>query len=156
MISYKRAKNILKSSKIILQNEIIKTSDCLNRVVAQDVLSKYNNPAGNNAAFDGYAIDSKDTNNLKKDKGRLFRIIGIVAAGDKPNKKKKQKFQTIEIMTGGLLPKGFDNIGEIWASAQQTLATGGGCIALSTPYGTGNWFHQTWVRAENRENQFLS
>jgi phage FluMu gp28-like protein len=43
-----------------------------------------------------------------------------------------------------------ENIGEIWASAQQTLATGGGCIALSTPYGTGNWFHQTWVRAENQ------
>ena len=48
-----------------------------------------------------------------------------------------------------------DNIGEIWASAQQTLATGGGCIALSTPYGTGNWFHQTWTRAEAAENQFL-
>ena len=48
-----------------------------------------------------------------------------------------------------------DNIGEIWASAQQTLATGGGCIALSTPYGTGNWFHQTWVRAEAAENDFL-
>ena len=48
-----------------------------------------------------------------------------------------------------------DNIGEIWASAQQTLATGGGCIALSTPYGTGNWFHQTWVRAESNTNQFL-
>ena len=47
------------------------------------------------------------------------------------------------------------NIGEIWASAQQTLATGGGCIALSTPYGTGNWFHQTWTRAEARENDFL-
>src|SRR6056300_1619262 len=48
-----------------------------------------------------------------------------------------------------------DNIGEIWASAQQTLATGGGCIALSTPYGTGNWFHKTWVRAVNNENDFL-
>ena len=48
-----------------------------------------------------------------------------------------------------------DNIGEIWASAQQTLATGGGCIALSTPYGTGNWFHQTWTRAEAAENEFL-
>ena len=48
-----------------------------------------------------------------------------------------------------------DNIGEIWASAQQTLATGGGCIALSTPYGTGNWFHQTWTRAEASENEFL-
>ena len=48
-----------------------------------------------------------------------------------------------------------DNISEIWASAQQTLATGGGCIALSTPYGTGNWFHQTWTRAEAAENDFL-
>jgi hypothetical protein len=48
-----------------------------------------------------------------------------------------------------------DNIGETWASAQQTLATGGGAIVLSTPYGTGNWFHQTWVRAENQENDFL-
>jgi len=48
-----------------------------------------------------------------------------------------------------------ENIGEIWASAQQTLATGGGCIALSTPYGTGNWFHQTWSRAEAGENDFL-
>src|SRR6056300_693894 len=48
-----------------------------------------------------------------------------------------------------------DNIGEIWASAQQTLATGGGCIALSTPYGTGNWFHKTWVNAEEQTNQFL-
>jgi len=48
-----------------------------------------------------------------------------------------------------------NNIGEIWASAQQTLATGGGCIALSTPYGTGNWFHQTWVNAEMGDNSFL-
>ena len=48
-----------------------------------------------------------------------------------------------------------ENIGEIWASAQQTLATGGGCIALSTPYGTGGWFHQTWVKAEAKENEFL-
>jgi hypothetical protein len=48
-----------------------------------------------------------------------------------------------------------DNISETWASAQQTLATGGRAIVLSTPYGTGNWFHQTWVKAENKENDFL-
>jgi hypothetical protein len=48
-----------------------------------------------------------------------------------------------------------DGIAEIWASAQQTLATGGGAIVLSTPFGTGNWFHQTWVKAESGENQFL-
>jgi len=48
-----------------------------------------------------------------------------------------------------------ENIGEIWASAQQTLATGGGAIVLSTPNGVVNWFHQTWARAENADNDFL-
>jgi len=48
-----------------------------------------------------------------------------------------------------------ENIDTIWASAQQTLATGGGAIVLSTPFGTGNWFHQTWVKAEAQENDFL-
>lgn len=39
------------------------------------------------------------------------------------------------------------NIDELWASAQQTLATGGGAIVLSTPNGTGNFFHKTWSDA---------
>lgn len=41
-----------------------------------------------------------------------------------------------------------DKIDEIWTAAQQTLATGGGAIMLSTPNGTGNLFHKTWMEAE--------
>ena len=41
-----------------------------------------------------------------------------------------------------------DRIDEIWTAAQQTLAEGGDCIALSTPNGVGNWFHKQWVDAE--------
>ena len=67
MISYKQSKNI-KNSKIIIQNEIIKSNNCLNRVAAKNIFSKANNPSGDNAAFDGYAINSKDTNNLNKKK----------------------------------------------------------------------------------------
>lgn len=48
-----------------------------------------------------------------------------------------------------------DDIESIWAAAQQTLATGGGAIALSTPNGVGNWFHNTWVKAELGENSFI-
>ena len=47
-----------------------------------------------------------------------------------------------------------DHIDDIWTASQQTLATGGRCIALSTPNGMGNWFHKTWVKAENGENKF--
>jgi len=48
-----------------------------------------------------------------------------------------------------------DNIEETFASAQQTLATGGQALVLSTPNGVGNWFHRTWQKAETRENTFV-
>lgn len=48
-----------------------------------------------------------------------------------------------------------EDIDEIFPSAQQTLSTGGQCIAISTPKGVGNWFHSTFVGAELNENGFL-
>ena len=110
MISYKNSRKILKNSKIRIYDEIIKSIDCKNRVLSENIFCKVNNPAGNNAAFDGFAINSKDTNKLNKNKTQLFKIIGTIAAGNKPGKKKINKFETIEIMTGGLLPKGLDTI----------------------------------------------
>jgi len=47
-------------------------------------------------------------------------------------------------------------IDDIWTAAQQTLATGGDCIALSTPNGVGNWFHKTWNDSIEKTNNFNS
>ncbi len=47
-----------------------------------------------------------------------------------------------------------DKIDDIWTASQQTLTTGGSCIALSTPNGVGNWFHGNWVDAEEGRGQF--
>lgn len=47
-----------------------------------------------------------------------------------------------------------DRIEDIFTAAQQTLATGGKCIALSTPNGVGNWFHKTFTKAQVGENKF--
>ena len=110
MISYKKSRNILKKSKIKIDNEILKTDSCINRVSAENIFSKVNNPAANNAAFDGYVINSKDTKNLNKKKNKLFKILGTIAAGDRSINKKFKKFQTFEIMTGSIIPKGFDTI----------------------------------------------
>jgi len=49
-----------------------------------------------------------------------------------------------------------EHIDDIWAAAQQTLATGGDCIVLSTPNGVGNFFHKTWVGAEAKTNDFIA
>ena len=47
-----------------------------------------------------------------------------------------------------------DGAEDLWASLQQTLSTGGQGILLSTPNGTGNFFHKMWSKAEAGENKF--
>jgi hypothetical protein len=47
-----------------------------------------------------------------------------------------------------------DDIDRIWASAQQTLATGGTAIINSTPNGVGNFYHKQWVKAKLKESAF--
>lgn len=47
-----------------------------------------------------------------------------------------------------------ENIGEMWAGLYPTLSTGGRCIALSTPNGIGNWFYDTYTKAESQQNDF--
>ena len=47
-----------------------------------------------------------------------------------------------------------DKIDTIWGASQQTLATGGRALVISTPNGVGNFFHKTWVDAENGVNDF--
>ena len=110
MKSYSQALKILKKNKITLDNESVKSSKSLNRISAFNIYSKTYYPAANNSAFDGFAINSKDTRDLNKKKFRLFKIIGSIAAGKKLKNKKIKKFETYEIMTGGLLPRNFDAI----------------------------------------------
>ena len=109
MKSYVQAIKILKDSIIKIDDEFIYTSNCLNRVSSVNIYSNSDYPSINNASFDGYAIKSRDTINLKK-KTQKFEIIGTIAAGNKPFKKKIKKFQTVEIMTGALIPGFFDTI----------------------------------------------
>ena len=110
MISYDRAKKILKKATINIKDEKIKSINSLNRAVSKNIYSPINYPSGDNAAFDGYAINSNHTRNIKKNLPQKFKIIGLIAAGNKPFKKKIKKFDTVEIMTGGIIPKGFDTV----------------------------------------------
>ena len=110
MISYKEAKKILIKSNIKIKKETIDSLKSLNRVCAKDVYSPVNYPAGNNTAFDGYAINSKDTVSLNKKNSKKFKILKTIAAGDNPKIKNVKRFQTVEVMTGALINKPFDTV----------------------------------------------
>tara|TARA_B100000029_G_scaffold423481_1_gene430686 strand:+ start:160 stop:1416 length:1257 start_codon:yes stop_codon:yes gene_type:complete len=110
MIEYLKAKKVLEKSKIKIDSENVSFLDALNRISAENIYSKFDYPAGDNAAFDGYAVNSKDTIFLNKKKGKFFKIIKTIAAGDNPKIQNIKKFQAIEVMTGALISKPFDTV----------------------------------------------
>ncbi|MDA7770298.1 molybdopterin molybdotransferase MoeA [Candidatus Pelagibacter sp.] len=110
MINYKEAKKILIKSKIKIRDEIINSSKSLNRINVLDIYSTVNYPVGTNAAFDGFAINSKETNKLNKKNSQKFKILKTISAGDNPKLNKINKYETVEVMTGALIPKNFDTI----------------------------------------------
>jgi molybdopterin molybdotransferase len=110
MINYKQATKILIKSKIKIKNEWINSSKSINRINLLDIYCTVNYPAGTNAAFDGFAINSKETNKLNKNNPQNFKILKIISAGDNPKLNKVKKYTTVEVMTGALIPKSFDTI----------------------------------------------
>ena len=110
MISYQKALEKLKKNKINIKDEKIPTKDSINRISSKDVYSPFNYPSANNTAFDGFAINSKETKKIKKKNPIKFKIVKTLAAGDNPKIKKLKKFTTIEVMTGAIINKPFDTI----------------------------------------------
>ena len=110
MINYNKSQEILIKSKINIKNEIILAKESLNRISARNIYSPTNYPAGNNTAFDGYAVNFKETKGLSSKNVKKFKILKILAAGDNPKIKNIKKYNTIEVMTGALVPKPFDTI----------------------------------------------
>jgi len=110
MISYKKALSILIKNKIKIDNEMVDSKNSSNRICAKNIYSPSNYPSGNNTAFDGFAVNSKETSKLKKNKQKKFKIIKTIAAGDNPNIKKIKKFSAIEVMTGAIIQKPFDTV----------------------------------------------
>ena len=110
MNTYKSALNKLKKNKVLIKNEFVSIKDSLNRVSASNVNSPFNYPTSNNTAFDGFAVNSKETKSLSFKNIKKFKIIKTIAAGDNPNIKKIPKYSAIEVMTGALIQKPFDTI----------------------------------------------
>jgi len=110
MISYQKAIKIINKFYLNLPNEKISISDSLNRVCAKNILSPSTNPLANNTAFDGFAVLAKETKGLSKKKVKKFKILKTIGAGDNPKINNYLKNSSVEIMTGGIVPKPFDSI----------------------------------------------
>lgn len=106
MNSYKAAINKLNNNPLKIGDEFVSIKDALNRISSKEVVAQSGYPADDNTAFDGFAVNSKET----KNKAQKFKIIKTIAAGDNPYIKKVPKLSCIEVMTGAIIKKPFDTI----------------------------------------------
>ncbi|MDP2938718.1 MAG: molybdopterin molybdotransferase MoeA [Candidatus Omnitrophota bacterium] len=101
-------RTVLKGIKI-LDSEVIKLIDALERVLAEDVYSNSDIPGFNNSAMDGYALKSSDTHGAARNKPKILEVIEDIKAGDIPKKRLKSN-QAARIMTGAMIPEGADSV----------------------------------------------
>ena len=106
MNSYKAALSKLNNNTLKIGSEIVSIKDALNRISSKEVIAKSDYPADDNTAFDGFAVNSKETKNTFQ----KFKILKTIAAGDNPYIKKVNKLSCIEVMTGAIIKKPFDTI----------------------------------------------
>ncbi|MCT4602671.1 MAG: molybdopterin molybdotransferase MoeA [Marinifilum sp.] len=102
MITFHEALKTVKHATRKLEKEYIDISECLNRVLAEDVCSDMAIPPFNKSAMDGYACKQE---NLTDD----LEVLEIIAAGSAPTKAVGNK-QCSKIMTGAMIPEGADTV----------------------------------------------
>lgn len=89
---------------IRLKTEHVNTEDALNRILADDLISKINVPNYNNSAMDGFAFN---LNSLKKN--NKLKISSTILAGDLSKQNIKPGFAA-QVMTGSKIPDGTDTV----------------------------------------------
>jgi len=102
MIAIEDAEKILNEIIVEPGTEQDALVDALNRVLAQDIVSKIEMPPFDKSAMDGFALSSGDHS-------ERYKIIETIAAGDTPTKTLK-KGECAKIMTGAMLPAGADRV----------------------------------------------
>ena len=108
MITYKEAINILSNALQPLPDFKI-ASEQAHGVLARDVISTEEVPNFSNSAMDGFAVRSVETNGANEDNPVRLEVRGCILAGELAPAI-DQKESCCEIMTGSVMPTGFDAV----------------------------------------------
>ncbi|MDY0116874.1 MAG: molybdopterin molybdotransferase MoeA [Sulfurimonadaceae bacterium] len=104
LLSYETSQNMLDLLEIpSLRYENIGLHDALGRVLAQDIVTEYNDPKFPTASMDGYALSFADQ------EIETLSVVGINPAGN-DEKRVVQKGTCIKTFTGSKMPEGTDTL----------------------------------------------
>ncbi|MFH1662952.1 MAG: gephyrin-like molybdotransferase Glp [Chloroflexota bacterium] len=110
LLSFEEAVRIIDANiEQITRVETISISDCLHRVLAQDIIASRSTPPFDRAAVDGYALKAKDTFGTSRQNPGMLKIIGVIYAGEMPELKLATG-ECAQIATGAKMPRGADAV----------------------------------------------
>jgi molybdopterin molybdotransferase len=83
--------------------------DAFQRILSEDILSKFDSPPFKRSAMDGYALKAENTFGLSENNPGVFQIIDRIGAGKLSNKNVNIN-QAVQIATGAPIPAGADAV----------------------------------------------
>jgi molybdenum cofactor synthesis domain-containing protein len=89
-----------------MPTETIPIEECLERVLAKDVISTLNIPDYDKTFIDGYAVNPEDTKGASTAKPVTLKIVGKLFPADYPTGAKTSRGETIYVACGAPIPKG--------------------------------------------------
>jgi molybdopterin molybdotransferase len=107
-ISFETSQNMLELLRVNDKRfERVPLSDSLGRILAEDIVAKYNDPAFPTASMDGYAVRYEDLQ-----EGKELQILGDNPAGH-DEVREIQADECIKTFTGSMMPAGSDTLIQI-------------------------------------------
>jgi molybdopterin molybdotransferase len=92
-----------------VKTETLPLGECLNRVLAQDILAADDLPLFDNSSMDGFAIRAADVTDAAPASPRRLRVVADIPAGTSPTAS-VQDGEAARIMTGAQMPHGADAV----------------------------------------------
>mgnify|MGYP000155527498 CR=1 FL=1 len=105
--SLEKAREITLSETEILEKEVVHFDDSLERVSAEEVVSKVDVPPFDRAAMDGFAVRAEDTFGADENTPKELEIVDSVKIGSSPTRG-VESGEAAEIATGAPMPEGSD------------------------------------------------
>ena len=108
MIPVSKATKIVRRETRQLGVETVKLSDCVGRVLAEDIIADTDLPPFDRSQMDGFAVKASDVKNVPA----VLKIVGESAAGRGWHRTMK-KGEAVRIMTGAPVPRGADSVQKV-------------------------------------------
>lgn len=111
VVSLKDAEKIISEGQLsfVAEPENVELSECLGRILYEDVYSAENIPAFNRSTVDGFAVKAADTYGASESIPSQLTVKGEILMGEEA-KLSLCDGECIRISTGGMLPKGADAV----------------------------------------------